>query len=189
MPNSTNGPATHLRACGLLALLCGASMSASADADAALLQSLTPGMRVRIVAPEVAPRKIVGTVSQVTADSVAIDIPGRNEPVSISREKIARLDVSYPQGLRGVHAAIGAVVGAAIGAVTCAVWNGSGQGHIVSTGDVAGICAIIAGGLGAGIGAAVPPGERWKAVPTRRYRVSFSPRLDHGADFAVAWKY
>jgi hypothetical protein len=189
MPSSTKSAATPLRACVLLVLLCATSMSSSADGDTPLQQSLSPGMRVRIVAPEVAPRKMVGTVSQVTADSVAIDIPGRNEPVSISREKIDRLDVSYGQGLRGVHAAIGAIVGAAIGAVACAALNGSGQGHIVSTGDIAGICAIIAGGLGAGIGAAVPPGERWKAVPTRRYRVSFAPRLDHGADFAVAWKY
>jgi hypothetical protein len=43
--------------------------------------------------------------------------------------------------------------------------------------------------VGAVIGAAVPPGERWKEIAATRYRISFAPRLDHGADLAVAWRF
>lgn len=171
----------------LLSLAC-TSVSA-ADGDVPLPQSLMPGMRVRILAPDASPRKIIGTVEQVSDDSVTLDVPGRNEPVSILREKIARLDVSGGPGSRGVGAAIGGVIGAGIGAAGCALSNGSGRGHIVSTGAVAGFCAVLGGGLGALIGVAIPPGERWKEISTSRYRFSFAPRLDHGLDLAAVWKF
>jgi hypothetical protein len=161
----------------------------AAGEDVPLPQSLTPGMRVRILAPEVVPRKLIGTVTRVSADAVTLNIPGRSEPVSIQREKIARLDTSEGPRSRGVDSAIGAGIGAAVGAAGCALGNGSGQGHIVSTGAVAGICALFGGGLGALIGAVIPPGERWKAISATRYRVTFAPRLDHGADLAVAWRF
>lgn len=176
--------------CAALVLLSLASTSASAaDGDVPLQQSITPGMRVRILAPEVSPRKVIGTVEKVSDDSVTLDVRGRNEPVSILREKIARLDVSGGPRSRGVDAAIGGVIGAAISAAGCALSNGSGRGHIVTTGEVAGFCAVVGGGLGALIGVAIPPGERWKEISTTRYRFSFAPRLDHGLDLAAVWKF
>jgi hypothetical protein len=171
-----------------LVMLSLASASAFAE-DVPLLQSLTPGMRVRILAPGVTPSRIIGTVDRVSDDSVTLDVPGRNEPISILREKIARLDVSEGPRSRGVDAAIGAGIGAGLGAAGCALGNGSGQGHIVSTGAVAGICALFGAGLGALIGVAIPPGEHWKEISASRYQVSFAPRLDHGLDLAVAWKF
>ena len=61
--------------------------SASAgDGDVPLQQSLTPGMRVRILAPDLSPSKLIGTVHQVSDNSVSLDVPGHNEPVSILRE-------------------------------------------------------------------------------------------------------
>jgi hypothetical protein len=175
---------------GALALLFVASTAASAaDGDAPLLQSLTPGMRVRILAPEVSPHKVIGTVQRVSEDSVTLDVPGRNEPVSILRAKIARLDVSEGPRSRGVDATIGGLLGAGIAAAGCALANGSGRGQIVSTGAVAGVCALFGSGIGAIIGVAIPPGERWKEVSATRYRISFAPRLDHGLDLAVAWKF
>lgn len=68
--------------------------SASAFAADEDVPPLSPGMRVRILAPELSPSKVMGTVNRVNDDSVTLDVPGRSEPVSISREKIARLDVS-----------------------------------------------------------------------------------------------
>jgi hypothetical protein len=180
----------YIALCGaLLALFLTSTFASAADGDAPLQQSLTPGMRVRILAPDVTPNKVIGTVEKVSDDAVTLNVPGRNEPVSILREKIARLDVSDGPRSRGVDSAIGAVIGAGIGAAGCAAGNGSGQGHIVSTGAVAGICALFGGGLGALIGAVIPPGEHWKEIAATRYRVSFAPRLDHGADLAVAWKF
>jgi hypothetical protein len=192
MPKYRNTPSTNISLYVALAILSLASTSVfAADADVSLLQSLTPGMRVRILAPDLSPSKLIGTVHQVSDSSVTLDVPGRNEPVSILREKIARLDISDGPRSRGVDSAIGAGIGAAIGAAGCALGNGSGQNDVVriSTGAVAGVCAVFGAGLGALIGAVIPPGEHWKAISATRYRVSFAPRLDHGADLAVAWKF
>jgi hypothetical protein len=174
--------------CALLLSLASVTVSA-ADGDAPLQQSLSAGMRVRILAPGVFPSKVIGTVAKVSDDAVTVSIPGRSEPVSILREKIARLDVSDGPRARGVGSAIGAGIGAGVGAAGCAAGKGSGTGHLVSTGAAAGVCALFGGGLGALIGAAIPPGEHWKPASESRYQISFTPRLDHGANFLVAWKY
>jgi hypothetical protein len=171
----------------MLSLACESAAAAAEDVPSQ--QSLTPGMRVRILAPDLSPSKVIGTIERVSDDSVTLGVPGRNEPVSILREKIARLDVSEGPRSRGVDSAIGAGIGAAVGAAGCALGNGSGQGHIVSTGAVAGVCAVFGAGLGALIGAVIPPGEHWKAISATRYRLTFAPRLDRGADLAVAWKF
>jgi hypothetical protein len=184
-----NIPSLNIHRCGALVMLSVAFASPSAADGDVQLQSLTPGMRVRILAPEVSPSKLIGTVHQVSDNSVSLDVPGRTEPVSILREKIARLDVSDGLRSRGVDSAIGAVIGAGVGAAGCAAGNGGGRGQIVSTGAFAGACALLGGGLGALIGAVIPPGEHWKEIAATRYRVSFAPRLDHGADLAVAWKF
>jgi hypothetical protein len=190
MRSYSNAPSFNIRLCGALMMLSLTSASASAaDADVPLQSSLTPGMRVRILAPEVSTSRLIGTVDQVSDDSVTLDIPGRSEPVSILREKIARLDLSNGPRSRGVDAAIAAGIGAVIGAAGCALANGSGRGRIVSGGAVAGACAVFGAGLGALIGVAVPPGERWKEISGTRYHVSFAPRLDHGLDLAAVWKF
>lgn len=191
MPRYKNTPFFNISFCSALVLLIAFTSAIAADGDAPLPQSLTTGMRVRILAPEVAPGKMIGTVTRVSADAVTLNIPGRTEPVSILREKIARLDVSDGPRSRGVDSAIGAGIGAAVGAAGCALGNGGGQNDVVriSTGAVAGVCAVFGAGLGALIGAVIPPGEHWKAISATRYRFSFAPRLDHGADLAVAWKF
>ena len=186
MARNKNAASPNISFWSALVLLCLASASASAaDDDVPLQQSLAPGMRVRILAPGVSPSKVIGTVEKVSNDSVTLNVPGRDEPVSVLREKIARLDVSDGPRSRGVDAAIGAGIGAVGGALS----NGSGNGHIVSTGAVAGFCALVGAGLGALIGAAIPPGEHWKEMSATRYRVGFAPRLDHGLDLAAVWQF
>jgi hypothetical protein len=189
MPKYKNTPFLNISFGSALVLLVAFTSAIAADGDVPLPQTLTTGMRVRILAPEVVPGKMIGTVTRVSDDAVTLNIPGRSEPVSILREKIARLDVSDGPRSRGVDSAIGAGIGAAVGAAGCAAGNGGGQGHIVSTGAVAGFCALLGGGLGALIGALIPPGEHWKEISAARYRISFAPRLDHGAELAVAWKF
>jgi hypothetical protein len=190
VPNHISIPPPNTRLCtALVVLFLMAASASAAGEDVPLPQSLTPGMRVRILAPDLSPSKVIGTIEQVSDDSVTLGVPGRNEPLSILREKIARLDVSEGPRSRGVDATIGGVIGAGIAAAACAAWNRSGQGHLVSSGEVAGVCAVFGSGIGAIIGVAVPPGERWKEMSATRYRVSFAPRLDHGADLAIVWKF
>lgn len=168
--------------------LVGASAAAAAE-DSTLQQPVTPGVRIRIQAPEAFPGKLVGTVNAVSTESLSIDVPGRSEPVSVLREKIAHLDVSNGPRSRGIDAAIGAGIGAAVGAAGGALASSNQRGHIVSSGEVAAVCAVLGVGVGALIGAAIPPGERWTPVAPNRYRVSFVPTLDHGLDLAVALKF
>jgi hypothetical protein len=162
----------------------------AAGEDVPLQQSLTPGMRIRILAPDFFPSRVVGTIDKVSDESVTIDVPGRLEPVSVPNEKILHLDVSEGPRSRGVDAAIGAGIGAGIGAAGGALAAGSGRSHIVSSGEVAAVCALFGAGLGALVGAAIPPGEHWNKVRAGSLpRVSFAPRLDHGLDLAVAWSF
>ena len=192
MPRYKNTPFLKISFCSALVLLVAFTSAIAADGDTPLLQSLTPGMRVRILAPGVALNKVIGTVEKVSDDAVTLNIPGRSEPVSILREKIARLDVSEGPRSRGVDAAIGAGIGAGVGAIVGAVADSNQKKNQVvniSDGAVAGAGALFGALVGAVIGATVPPGERWKEIAATRYRVSFAPRLDHGADLAVAWKF
>jgi hypothetical protein len=161
----------------------------AAGDDATLQLSLTPGTRIRIQAPEVFPGKVVGTVNALSADSLTIQVPGRSEPVSVLRDKIARLEVSDGPRSRGVDAAIGAGIGAGIGAVGGAVADSGKGSQIVGRGAVVVVFALLGTGVGALIGAAIPPGERWKPISADRYRVTFAPGLDHGLDLAIAWKF
>src|SRR5580704_19200628 len=169
--------------CGAFVLLSLACISASAAGeDTTTQQSLTAGLRVRILAPEISSHKVIGTINRVDDQSVTIDVPGRSEPVSVLREKIARLDVSTGRRSRWVDAAIGAGIAAAGGALAC---SASETKHsIVNNSDVTAGCALVGALLGAGIGAVIPPGERWNEMPATRYRVGFAPRPDHGVDLA-----
>lgn len=189
MNEHKNAPSPNTRWCGALLLSLACTFASAAGGDAPLQQSLTPGMRVRILAPDVFPGKLIGTVEQVSGDSVTVDVPGRSEPVSVSRAKIVRLDTSDGPRSRGVDAAIGAGIGAGIGAAGGALAGSGGHSHVVSSGEVAAVCALLGAGLGALIGVATPPGERWKEMSAPRYRVGFAPRLDHGVDLAVAWQF
>jgi hypothetical protein len=97
------------------------------------------------------------------------------------------VDVSSGRRSRWVDAAIGAGIAAAGGALAC---SASETKHsIVNNSDVTAGCALVGALLGAGIGAVIPPGERWNEMPATRYRVGFAPRPDHGVDLAVAWRF
>jgi hypothetical protein len=174
-------------ALAFLTLACLFASVSAAGEDAPLDLSLTPGMRVRVLAPDISPSKVVGTVNRVDDKSVTIDVAGRSEPVSVLRDKIARLDVSTGRRSRWVDAAIGAGIGAAASALACG--SDERKHSIVNNTDVTAGCALVGGLLGAAIGAAIPPGEHWNELPVTRYRVGFAPRLDHGLNLAVAWRF
>ncbi len=196
MPSQHTPPGSIAMSLGnalaLLTLACLFSSVSAAGEDVPLDLSLTPGMRVRILAPDISPSRFIGTLRAVNRESVTIDAPGRAEPVSVLREKIARLDVSEGSQSRGVDAAIGTAIGAGVGAIVGAV-AGSNQNNNqvvrISTAADAGIVALFGALIGAVIGAAVPPGERWGEMPATRYRIGFAPRLDHGLNLAVAWQF
>jgi hypothetical protein len=192
MTQSKNAPSSRLCISLCLApvlLILALPYESAADEYTTLPPSLTPGTRIRIQAPEVFSGKVVGTVNAVDADSVTVDVPGRPEPVSVLRAKIARLDVSEGPRSRGVDAAIGAGIGAGIGAIGGALANSNRGSHIVSRGETTAVCALLGTGVGAPIGAAIPPGEHWKPISAERYRVGLEPGLTHGLNLVIAWKF
>ena len=172
----------------LLTLACLFASASSAGEDAPFNLSLTPGMRVRILAPDISTSTVIGTIRTVNRESVTIDAPGRAEPVSVLREKITRLEVSVGLRSRWTDAAIGALIGGAGLALACSSANRP-KNSIVGDREVTGTCALVGLAVGTLVGAAMPPGERWDAIPATRYRVGFAPRLDHGLNLAVAWRF
>jgi hypothetical protein len=66
MPKYRNTPSTNISLYLATAIVSLASISVfAADADVPQQQSLSPGMRVRILAPGLFPSKLIGTVDQV----------------------------------------------------------------------------------------------------------------------------
>jgi len=174
-------------ALAFLAMTCLFASASSAGDDAPVDLSLTPGMRVRVLALDISPRKVVGTIERVDDQSVTIDVPGRSEPVSVLREKIARLDVSVGRRSRLVDAVIGGAIGAAGSALACSA--GESKNSWVPNREVTEACAVAGAALGALIGAIIPPREHWNTIPATRYRVGFAPGPDHGLNMVVAWNF
>jgi hypothetical protein len=138
-------------ALALLVLACLFSSVSAAGEDAPPDFSLTPGMRVRVFAPDISSRKAVGTINRVDDKSVTTDVPSRSEPVSVLREKIARLDVSTGRRSRLVDAAIGAGIGAAGSALACSA-SETKHSYVVSNTAVTAGCAVVGACLAQGLG-------------------------------------
>jgi hypothetical protein len=154
--------------------------------DAPAPASLAPGMRVRLVAPDMLAGKIVGTLQLMDEESVTVQIEGRSEPLSVRRDKIARLDVSAGHRSRWFYAGIGAAAGALGGAIAGGNHKSTLFHGDYTTNEAATQGGVIGAAAGAVIGALIPPGERWTRAEASSFRVSFAPRLDHGVGLSFA---
>jgi hypothetical protein len=154
--------------------------------DAPAPASLAPGMRVRLVAPDVLAGKIVGTLQLIDEEFVTVQIEGRSEPLSVRRDKIDRLDVSAGRRSRWFYAGIGAAVGTLGGAIAGGNHKSSLFHSDYSTGEAATQGGVLGALAGAAIGALIPPGERWTRAEESPCRVSVAPRLEHGVGFTFA---
>jgi hypothetical protein len=151
---------TLLHALALTACL--SAPLAAQDAPARDLRGLgvSAGSRVRLTAPSVSERPLVGRVDALTADSLAL-ARGAGARLQIDTRHVEGLAVSagrnrWGWAIRG--AGLGFLVGGIVGA----------QAASGDQADFAGLVGLIAGvivgtPLGAGIGAAAAP-ERWTPV-------------------------
>ena len=162
------------------------SFTALAD-DATQIPSIAVGTRVKVSAPEISTTPVIGTVRALDAKSLTVDVSGRTEPLAVPRDRIRRLEVSTGRRSRWTGALIGGLLGAAAGA---ALGNStaSKNAYDVKSADQAG-GAVLGLLVGAGIGALIPPGERWQDVSSSRYRVSFAPRVDRTPGIAFALSF
>jgi hypothetical protein len=157
------------------------AVSPAADAGGGSPAVLVPGMRVRIAAPGLAASDGTGTINSVGDKAILLDVPGRAEPVTVTRAEITRLQVSSSRGSRLAHALVGAAIGA-IGGVIVANHDTS-QWRYPGTTAAAGVAAAL---VGAGIGSAFPAGEHWVDLPAARYRVALVPSPGSGFGLAVS---
>jgi hypothetical protein len=156
-----------------LAVLCLCSFCAVPDAagEEARLPQLAPGMRVRILTPGNVDNALVGTINALDDRNIRLDVQGRSEPITVPRERIARLALSAGPRSRLPGALIGAAVGGAAGALA-----GSQSSSYRDASQAGG--ALIGVLVGALVGALIPPGEHWNEVPVSGYRVTLGPSRD-----------
>lgn len=157
-----------------------------AGAGAQEAVSPLPGTRLRVTAPTVAPKPIVGTLLETTEREVALAVsPSDRTPIP----RAAITHVERSQGRHG-HAAKGLIIGAVVGAVVLSAINAADP----ETGETREYVwvALLGAGLGAlpgaGVGALVKT-ERWAELPLANLRVTVAPLPDHGVGLRFAWTW
>ncbi len=180
--NKCNRTCSRAPAAALLVLVLGPllTMAASAADDSASALALAPGTRVRIEASKPSPTEVTGTINSIDEKTIRLDVAGHAEPVAVGRDEITRFRVSTGRSSRLVHALVGAAIGAIGGGVAA---NRSGGQHYPGTTAAAAAAVALAG---AGIGAALPAGERWSDLPVERLRVAFVPMPGDGFRFTFS---
>ena len=164
-----------------------ALLGLTAAADDSTHAPLATGTRVRVSAPDISATPVVGTVRALDATTLTVDVRGRSEPLAVPRDRIHQLEVSSGRRSRWTGTLVGGLLGAAVGAI---VGDSSASKHAydIRSADQAG-GAVLGLLVGGGIGALIPPGERWQQLSSSRYRVSFAPCLDRtpGVAFVLSF--
>ncbi len=161
-------------ACLAAALIFTASVDLLAQQDA----PVAPGARVRVSAPSIVNKRLVGTVVALKVDTLVVDAKGRRGPLALPLAFVTGLEVSRGRKSNvGKGAGLGFLAGAFGGAILGLVTYEECTGFCPvdpGAGGTALILAVVLGGVGAGLGAvigAVIPSERWETVPLDRIRV------------------
>jgi hypothetical protein len=181
---------------GLIAVVVGVS-AAQADEPG----PVAPGPRVRLTAPSVSGKSLVGTLVGLDEATLMLQRQGAKETLQVPRRAITRVEVSQHRSRKGKGAGIGALVG--LGA---AVAIGLGAGDLCGPiqgddlvarlernfchgkGETAAVVGILTVPAGALLGLAVAPGEKWVASTPDRLRVSVVP-VRSGAGLTVSLRF
>ncbi len=143
---------------------------------------VTPGARVRVSAPTVAERPLLGTVVALEVETLIVDAQHYAHPLTLPLASLAWLEVSRGQKSRTVRGAgIGFLVGGAAGlataAIVCAI-AGDCDPDSSYTGLVYASLGVLGAGVGALTGAIIGSTikvDRWLDVPLDRIRISLTP--------------
>lgn len=145
-------------ACGILVFL--SPLLFAQSSDWAVVKQVSPGLQIKLVRAD--GKAFVGVVQSATDDAIRI---GKDR--SFQRQEVRSIFLRSP-GHRGRNALIGLGVGAGVGvgfgaAAGCDVHN-TKSWCFVSRPEAIVVTAPLFGGLGAGIGALIPSGEKWHEV-------------------------
>jgi len=182
-------PSATLRASVLVAAAAVLLSAVHAAADA------EPGPRVRVRA--VGERPIMGTLQAMNETALTVKPDGRTGLVTLDRARISRIEISRGRSGGYTGAANGLVAGVLVGAFLgllapddyCGACFRSYTFRPTSRGKLVLVGAGIFGLLGAGIGAAVTPGEKWEVVSFDRLHVSVAPSDGRGVRMAVSFGF
>ena len=150
------------------------------------VQTLCPGMRVRVNAPAQEAKPVVGTLTDI--DPFLLTIQTSKERVPVRREAILAVWRSERRSQKKKAALIGAGVGLAAALILAAADNQDPFLGGVSGGELALAYSILFVPAGAGVGAIIAPGERWVTVPISTVGAARSPRR-RGLEFSVSVRF
>jgi hypothetical protein len=179
-----------------------------------------PGTRVRVTAPGFAKRPVVGVLSGFDEGDIRIQTPPcspraraqglcrESRELIIPRDSVTRLQVSHGRSGRSHRASLGAVTGLALGAIVgvaagedCSSLPPGGGGlpdfsatlrrNLCISRTEAGVLLGLSGAvLGALVGAAIAPAERWGEVGLGGADVGVAPLLKRdGLGLALSFSF
>ncbi len=183
-----------------LALLCPVTGSGE---DVSLV---TTGARVRVVAPRVAERPLIGVLLAVQGVDLILRKEGSADPVVVPRAAITKFEVSRGPKSKAKAALIGGAIGAAAGAIlgaaaasptkcnpndiiealACEVLNydlSNSKGQYIAVGSLAGA------GVGALAGTLLAHGEKWQIVSTDKIAISLLTPSARAVAFTVSMRF
>lgn len=147
---------------------------------------LVGGMRVRVTAPDIAPKPVVGTIQKVSDEAIELAVKGRDDTIHVPRSRVLRLEVSRGRNRSAGLVVVGDVVaaaGAIVGALGCRDSADFGSSS----------CAAILGGfgfaLGGAVGAIVGVGDKWKDLGAERFRVTLAPSPGRGVAVSMRFTF
>ena len=148
---------------------------------------VVPGARVRINAPSVCKRQVVGTLVTWDADTLVVE-PQSGTWLSIPHTSLMQLEVSLGKKSWGPRMAAGFLAGT----LALGVYTLTGE-RCYEDEDAASpvlVCALLGGLPGALVGGLIARAdEKWQPVPLDRIRVGVIPQRHGGAMLSVSFGF
>ena len=148
------------------AITCALSVPYPASAQDTVAASET---RVRLVAPSVSEKPLKGRLLQ-TDDSTLTVLRDSGDTLTLPRDSVTRFERSVGPSRRKLGAGIGALVGLATANVLGLAYCGDDSLCDDQTGAIL-LSSLITVPLGALLGRAVSPGERWAEQDPKQVRI------------------
>lgn len=170
----------------IVTLVAALLLTAFVDLFAQEKPAVAPGAKVRVSAPPVVEKRVVGFVVLLDRDTLVLNVEGRAEPLTVPLASVSVLEVHRGRKSRvGRGALIGLAVGAGGGAIIGALATSDSclfdPDPCPAAGAGAGALFFVLPGtvIGAIIGALTRT-DRWETVPLDQIRVGLTPLQPHG---------
>jgi hypothetical protein len=184
-------------AVGLVVALTGTGAVSAHDAPA-----VTVGPRVRVTAPAVSGKRLVGTLLAMDEATLTIGLQDGKGVREVPRRAVTRIEVSRRPSRKGKGAGIGALVGLGVGVAIglasgddCSRskggWEGFLDGQIICfdrTSMAAGM-SLLTIPAGALVGMGVAGGERWARTTPDRLSLSVKPTRTGGLAAGLSLRF